>query len=175
MINLDDCIQLGFLTKPHGIKGHLVLKLNDFSFEEIEEMELVFIIVDGLPVPFFIEEFSERNNNTLTIKLEDINSEPQARKYSESVVYIKRNVLVDSNIEGTNINAYKGFTVIDNKLGEIGIFDSILDYEKNPIMRVLKHNKEILIPYHQEFIINIHEEDKKIFVDCPEGLLDLYL
>lgn len=175
MINLDDCVQLGFLTKPHGIKGHLVLKLTDFSFEEIEEMELVFIIVDGLPVPFFIEEFSERNNDTLLIKLEDLNSEPEAKKYSESVVYIERSVLVNSNSEGTNVNAYKGFIVIDKELGEIGIFDSILDYDKNPIMRVLKQTTEILIPYNPEFIIDVNEDDRKFFVECPEGLLDLYL
>lgn len=175
MINLDDCIELGFLTKPHGIKGHLVLKLNDFSFEEIEEMELVFIMIDGLPVPFFIEEFSERNQNTLIIKLEDVDSEPEARKYSESSVYINKEVLSQRNSAEPNINLLEGFRVLDTNFGEIGIFDTVLDFESNPVMRVLQNNKEILIPYNEEFVVNINEQNKTIDVNCPDGLLDLYL
>lgn len=174
MINLDDCIELGFLTKPHGIKGHLVMKLKDFSFDEIEEMELVFIMVDGLPVPFFIEEFYERNNDTLIIKFEDIDSEPEARKYSESVVLLERKIITSNESSETNINLYKGYTVFDHKFGEIGVFDSILDYDKNPLMRVIKHKTEILIPYNQEFIVDISEKEKKFVVECPDGLLDLY-
>lgn len=175
MINLDDCIELGFLTKPHGIKGHLVLKLTDVSFEEIEEMELVFVMIDGLPVPFFIEDFSKRNADTILIKLTDIDSESEARKYTKSEVFLNREVLTLPQAQQPNINVFKGFKVIDNRCGEIGSFDSLLDYDQNPVMRILKDRIEILIPFNQEFLLEIDEENRHILVDCPEGLLDLYL
>lgn len=175
MINLDDCIELGFLTKPHGIKGHLVMKLANVSFDEIEEMELVFVMVDGLPVPFFIEEFSERNNDAILIKLADIDSEPEARKYTESVVFLDRNVLIHPRQDQPNISIYKGFEVIDKQHGLIGLFESLLDYDQNPVMQILKDRREILIPFNQEFLLEIDEEKHQIHVDCPDGLLELYL
>lgn len=176
MINLEDCVQLGLLTRPHGIKGHMVLKLKNLSFEEIEQMELVYLIIDGLPVPFFIEEFSERSEGAIIIKLDDIISETEARIYSEVEVYIDRNILLDNtNSNSTNPFHLIGYEVIDDKFGHIGILDSLLEYDKNPVLRILKERKEILIPFHLEFIQTIDDTKKEILVNCPDGLLDLYI
>ncbi len=175
MINLEDCVEIGGLAKPHGIKGHLILKLNNLSFDDIEEMELVYIIIDGLPVPFFIEEFTERNNDALLIKLEDIDSETTARKYSDSTVFIDKAVLSSQKNTTADPRLLYGYRVIDQNFGDIGVLDTLLDFDQNPVLRILKEKKEILIPFQEEFFVKIDEPKREVYVSCPKGLLDLYL
>jgi 16S rRNA processing protein RimM len=175
MINLSDCIELGVLGKPHGVKGHLILKLHSLSFDDIQEMELVFILIDGLPVPFFIEEFSERSSETILIKFDTISSESEARKFSDMTVCIEKN----NNASPANINfpaeTLKGYSVADKNYGAIGTFDSVLNIESNPVLRILQGKNEILIPLQEEFIVSIDDSKKEILVDCPSGLLSLYI
>jgi 16S rRNA processing protein RimM len=175
MINLSDCIELGVLGKPHGIKGHLILKLNSLSFDDIQEMESVFIIIDGLPVPFFIEEFSERSPETLLIKFDTIYSESDARKISDRNLFIEKKFIQKHQHVDFPNDSLVGYLVNDKHFGNIGIFDSVINLETHALMRILKGKIEILIPLQQEFIVSIDDTKKEIFVDCPSGLIDLYL
>lgn len=175
MINLKDCIEIGQLTRPHGIKGHLIVKLNGFTFDDLEEMELVFIIIDGLPVPFFIEEFSERNSDSLLLKLDAVDSGEEARQYAEATIYIPNNQLSGTQDHSVNPKLLKGYRVVDETKGDIGIFDDLLDFDQNPVFSVLNHKQEILIPYNEAFITSIDNDLKVIHVNCPDGLLELYM
>ncbi|MBN2484705.1 MAG: hypothetical protein JXB34_01905 [Bacteroidales bacterium] len=173
-IDLNDCIELGVLGKPHGIRGHIVLKLNKFSFDDIQEMELAFIIIDGLPVPFFIEEFQEKTTDTLLILFDTVNSETLARKLSECRVYIEKKYLEENSLTDKDFDSLPGYTVIDRQKGNIGLFDSVVDFDSNVVIRVLRGNTEIFIPLQAGFITDINHQLKEIQVDCPDGLLDLY-
>jgi 16S rRNA processing protein RimM len=175
MINLSDCIELGLLGKPHGIKGQINLKLASLSFDDIQEMELVFVVIDGLPVPFFIEEFSEKNADTILLKFDTVLTESAARKFCDKLVYLDKKFISQESAEDFQPNNLVGYTVIDKHFGNIGTFDDVLRLESNSLLRILKGKTEILIPLQEEFIVSINDSAKEIIVDCPEGLLDLYL
>jgi 16S rRNA processing protein RimM len=175
MINLEDCIGLGTITKTNGFRGHLVLKLNNLSFDDIEKMELVFILIDGLPVPFFIEEFIERNNNTILIKFDEFNTESSVKFLCNSNVFISKKY-IDSHSLHTpnNITAFIGYSIHDTKHGNIGVLDKVIADSDNPLLVVKKGFQEILVPLQEEFILKIDEKLREITVTCPDGLLDLY-
>lgn len=174
MINLNDCIELGILLKPHGIKGQLILKLNEISFDEIQTMESVFIIFNALPVPFFIVDFSQKNFDSVVLNLEDVATEAKARELINKKVFIEKRFLSAPN--SVQINpSYSGYKVIDSNAGYIGVLNEILDFNKNPILQILQNKIEILLPLNQEFILDIDEIEKEIHVCCPDGLLDLYI
>jgi 16S rRNA processing protein RimM len=175
MINLNDCVEIGLITRPHGIKGQLILKLINLSFEEIEQMEWVFVIIDGLPVPFFIEEFSERNAETLLIKLEDINAEEDARKLSGASAFINKKIIITDNHSQFSFFDRIGYKVIDKTHGYIGDLDALSDNTQNPLFHIKKDRKEILLPLQKEFIDTIDDKLQEINVNCPEGLLEIYL
>lgn len=175
MINLSDCIELGVLGKPHGIKGQLILKLSGLDYEDIQEMESVFIIIDGLPVPFFIDEFSERSSDTLLIKFDTVHTESDARKYCDKTVFLEKKFISEhSNIQLSSDDLF-GYKVIDIAYGELGVFESVLNIESNPVLSILKGKTEILIPLQDEFIVSINDTQKEIIVNCPAGLLELYI
>ncbi len=175
MINLNDCVEIGFISKTHGVQGQLVVKLSHLSFDDIIEMELVFILIDGLPVPFFIEEFSERLPDSIILKLEDIHSEQEARKLTSYPVYTEKKFLTNiKSAEILHIDQFIGFSVIDKKSGKIGTLQSVIQNTNNPLLSIIDGKKEILIPLQEEFILDIDVDKNEILVDCPDGLLDMF-
>ena len=174
MINLNDCIEIGQFTRPHGYKGQVILKLNNFSFDEIVEMEWVFVLIDGLPVPFFIGGFSERSSDSLIVELEDINSIEKARSLLNTRVLIEKKVLKECAVLKPGFSQMLGYKIIDILNGHIGHLDSIIDNPQNPLLRILKDKKEILLPLQDEFIVEINNTSKEIIVSCPSGLLDIF-
>jgi 16S rRNA processing protein RimM len=175
MIDLKDCIEIGYLSKTHGIRGELIARLNDLSTDDILEMELVFVIIDGLPVPFFIEEFSERNHDTILLKLEEIDSETEAKKIVDKKLFISNKYISGKTIQSLQLTKkYIGYAVIDIKAGQLGILNNIIHNPQNPLIYITKGIREIYLPLQEKFIEEINEPEKKIIVCCPEGLLSLY-
>ena len=174
MLDKEDYYLVGILTKAHGISGELVLSLNNLQFEEISEMESVFIEFDGILVPFFISRISPRGDMSAVIRFDDINSEDQASEFLNCKVY---SVDIASG-EKDNIkyagSSLIGFQVIDLKLGTLGIISEFIDFENNPLFKIKKSKKEILLPVNEEFILDIDEKNKTITVQTPEGLIDIY-
>lgn len=173
MIDLSDCLEIGTITKNHGVRGQVVVRLNNLSFDDIIEMEPVFIEIDGLPVPFFITEYSERSKDTIILTIDDINEEEDAKKLVNCRVYIKSSQIerTENPIQSTNFLI--GFTVIDMQLGELGVIDEILNIDNNPLLRIVRNKQEVLLPLHEDLIHEINAVKKIIRVRAPEGLIDL--
>ena len=173
MIDLAECILLGTISKTHGINGQVVLRTNNLRFDDILEMELVFLEIDGLPVPFFIAEFTERSNDSLVVKFDDIESEEAAKELIGSKVFIGESAIIASESSLPKMHSLTGYTVIDESLGELGILEDIIENSENPLLRITKGSREILLPLHDEFIKKVDSESSIIFVSSPEGLIDL--
>jgi len=174
MIDLADCLVLGTLTKTHGIRGQVILRLNNLNFEDIIKMESVFIEIDGLPVPFFIDEFSEKNNESLILNLDDIHSEKQAKELIDNRVFVKSNTIKKSKILLKQPDSYLGYKVVDKIYGELGIIDEVIEIRQNPLYKILKGKREILLPVQPEFIIKIDTKLKTILITTPPGLTELF-
>jgi len=68
-----------------------------------------------------------------------------------------------------------GFEVEDKRLGFVGEIQSINDTTAQPLFEVLKGDTEILIPMIDHFLVKIDRENKKVMMDLPEGLIEMYL
>jgi 16S rRNA processing protein RimM len=68
-----------------------------------------------------------------------------------------------------------GFEVQDKRLGLVGKIQSINDSTAQPLFEVLKGDIEILIPMIDHFLVKIDRENKKVIMDLPEGLIEMYL
>ena len=173
MIDLSDCVELGTITKCHGIHGQVVLRLSNLSFNAIKEMEPLFIEIDGLPVPFFVTEFAERSKDTLLLTIDDIDEEQAAKDLIDSRVFITSSQVAIPEIQLPKFHPVDGYSVIDKQLGKLGIAGEILDLDNNPLLRILNNKKEILLPFHDDFIHSINTRDKILYVSIPKGLLDV--
>jgi len=68
-----------------------------------------------------------------------------------------------------------GFEIEDKRCGIIGEIVSVNDTTAQPLFEVLNGDVEMLIPMVDHFIIKIDRENKKVVMDLPEGLVEMYL
>jgi 16S rRNA processing protein RimM len=170
----SDCRLIGTLSKLYGFKGEYVLVADSLLNEEIENWESVFLEIEGLLVPFFIDSLKITSDTSAVIDFEDIDSSDKAKEFVSCNVF--QLATVTGNTEEELLpDLLTGYKITDKKAGTVGIIDQILDYNQNLLFRVLKGNTEILIPVSEEIILKINHKKKEVLIQAPEGLLELYL
>ena len=89
MIRKEDVYKIGRLGKVHGVKGEITFMFDDDVFDRVDADYLV-LEVDGILVPFFIEEYRFRSDSTAIMKFEDIDTQERARELTNCDVYFPR-------------------------------------------------------------------------------------
>lgn len=170
----DQYYILGKVIKTHGYKGELVFLLETDNPDAYSDLDMVFVNMDSSLVPWFIENI-RINDDLAVVKLEDISDPDQARVFLKKELYLPVDKL--SQLAGTNFYFHEivGYQVMDKTYGEIGIVDEILDRPEQELIRILKGEKEILVPMTDEMIVDIDRKNKILLLDTPPGLIDLYL
>ena len=65
----ENCLHIGSIFKLHGYKGNIILyNENDYSFD-FKKINHLFIDIDKILVPFFIERISVHKTKNFLIKL----------------------------------------------------------------------------------------------------------
>ena len=73
MIREEEVDKIGKLGKTHGVKGEISFLFDDDVFDRVDADYLI-LRVDGLLVPFFIEEYRFRSDANAIMKFEDIDT-----------------------------------------------------------------------------------------------------
>ncbi len=165
---------LGTISKTRGAAGSIVLKLDKNISERFYKMESVFLEIEGLLVPFFINIAESLDQKNILLNLDSVKTENQCKDLIGCKVYTEFSdvIIPDKNI--SPYNYLKGFILWDHKHGNVGVITEILFYPDNPVFQVKQDQKEIIVPLHEDLIIEIDSHKKIIKVNLPEGLLDLY-
>ena len=174
-MQIENCFYLGKIAKKFSFKGELLIFLDTDEPELYENMESVFINFDKNLIPFFIENSSLHKNDLLRVKFEDVENEEEADKLINKEIYLPLSSL--PKLEGNKFYYHEviGFEIEDQRVGIFGIIQSINDTSAQPLFEVLNGNVEILIPMIDAFLVQIDRENKKVIMNLPEGLIEMYL
>ena len=172
MIKKEDTYPIGRITKAHGLKGEVVFNFEDDIFDRVECPYLI-CEVEGILVPFFMEEYRFKTDSSALMKFEDIDSVEQAQRLLGSEVYFENKYIEEGDADEVSLNYFIGFTIKDTDGATIGTITGIDDQTENWLFHVETANADVLIPAHEDFITEINHKDKIIEMDLPEGLLDL--
>ncbi|MFH2142903.1 MAG: ribosome maturation factor RimM [Bacteroidota bacterium] len=172
MIKKENFRKAGQILKAHGIAGELTAVFNADLFEKFEEMESLFIEIDGYLVPFFFEEIREKNDKILIIKFEDIDSDETANRYKGCKIYVEY-IYMEQIIEEKSYVNCIGYQVFDETKKLIGIISEYVDIPGNPNFIVSSENKNFYIPANSDLIIFVDHSIKNLTMTIPEGLLDI--
>lgn len=173
MIKKEQVIKIGQFAKPHGIKGEIAFQFTSDVFDRYRS-EYLICDMDGILVPFFMEEYRFKSDTTALVKLENIDTEDAARRFSNLDVYYPKEYLEEDDLEEAySWNYFTGFHVEDKLAGDLGEITDVDESTINVLFQVYKDGKELLIPAVEEFIREIDHGSKKLYVQLPEGLLNL--
>jgi len=171
----EDCFELGFISKVHGYKGELFFIINEGIRIELNEMESLFIEINGQMIPFFIDACRETGNSAWKVKLHDVETEEKARQLVNCSIFLLLSMLPKKDKKKLEPFALNGYKVIDDVKGEIGSVAKVLEMPQQLILEIRFGSKEILIPANEEIIYKIDHKNKIIFLNSPEGLIDIYI
>ena len=179
MAGYDNLQQIAQVLKSNGTDGELVMGFREIAPEDINLNEPVFIIFDGLPVPFYIESFTKRGNTKALVRLTDICSMEDVEEIAGKPVYIEADNLPEMSLEEDGYAALVGWMVLtpenaddmDSDLYEVGEITDFIDIPNNPCIEVETENGAIMIPLHEDLILSLDPEYQEIIMQIPAGLL----
>ncbi|HNP33093.1 MAG TPA: ribosome maturation factor RimM [Flavobacterium sp.] len=170
-----DCFYLGKIAKKFSFKGEVLIYLDTDEPELYENMESVFVEFNKDLIPFFIENSNLHKNDFLRVKFEDVDTEAEADTLIGCEIYLPLSML--PKLEGNQFYFHEviGFEIEDKRLGVFGKIVSINDTTAQPLFEVENGEVQILVPMIDEFLVKIDRESKKVIMDLPEGLIEMYL
>ncbi len=171
----EDCFYLGKIAKKFSFKGEVLIYLDTDEPELYENLESVFVECDKNLIPFFIENSNLHKNDFLRVRFEDVTTESAADEIMGNSVYLPLKMLPKLTGNKFYFHEVIGFEIEDTKTGYVGEIVSINDTTAQPLFEVIKNETQILIPMIDHFLIKVDRENKKIIMNLPEGLIDMYL
>ena len=192
MAGSDNLQQVGQVLKSNGTDGELVISFRNIAPEDINLKEPVFIIFDGLPVPFFIETFVKRGNSKALVRLTGIKSQEDVEEIAGKAVYVEEGKIPEMSLEEDGFAALVGWTLLTpeipdqvgddieeepslpaltGNLYEVGEITDFIDIPENPCIEVETENGVVMIPLHEDLILSVDTEYQEIIMQIPAGLL----
>lgn len=171
-MNIDTCYKIGFIMKPHGLKGEVTISLDPDAPEDLSSVETVFVEVRERLLPYFIQAISLKGNKAF-LKLEDVDTAEEAQNISKSALYLPKSSRPKSGRGEFYDDEVIGFDVQDTAVGLLGKITDIVQAGPNKLLSVDVQGKEVLVPLNSPFIHSINKSRKKITVTLPDGFLDI--
>ena len=171
----EDCFYLGKIAKKFSFKGEVLIYLDTDEPELYENMESVFVEFNNNLVPFFIENSSLHKNDFLRVRFEDVNTEEEADRLVGSAIYLPLTMLPKLSGNKFYFHEVIGFEIEDQRLGVFGKIVAVNDSSAQTLFEVLNGDVQILIPVIDHFLVKIDRENKKVVMNLPEGLVEMYL
>ena len=159
--------RIGQILKSNGRDGELLVSFTLIAPEDVDIQEPVFIEFDGLPVPFYFESFTPRGNTRALVRLTGVRNLTDADELAGAVLYAPDDSYEDEEEDLT------GWTVLDADGKPVGTVTAHEDIPGNPCIWVETGHGEVLVPLHEELVLEVDEEKETLRMEIPEGLLDL--
>ncbi len=175
MSDTSELILVGRLGRAHGIHGEINLypSIDEESMFSLAEDRALFLHleIDGLSVPFLVEDMRGKAESSLLVKFEDVDSREEAERYDGCSVYVPSD-LIDEDIE-FQPQHFIGYMLVDADDVPVGKVIDIDDNTANLLLIVERKDsdEEVMIPIADELVRYIDVEKQVISLTIPDGLI----
>ncbi len=165
--------KIGKLVASHGLKGDLILEHSLGKKTSLKGLESIFIEEkkDSF-LPYFIQWTKIKNKEEIFIKLEGVEDKETARKLTPREVWLTEEDFQKFAAKSSPI-ALLGFTIV-NENENLGEIMEVIEQPHQILCAILLNGKEALIPIHQDSLEKVDAKNRKVYVNLPDGLLDIY-
>ncbi|MBE0646242.1 MAG: 16S rRNA processing protein RimM [Bacteroidales bacterium] len=170
----DEFYYLGKILKRHGNQGHLVALVEVDDAEDYKELESVYVDVGHERIPFFIDSVEVAEKKKLILRFQDVTTADHADVFAGHELYLPLSALPKLDGKRFYFHEVKGFKVVDEKYGDIGFIEDVLDLPQQALFQIRHQDKEILIPVVDEVILKVDRKTQTMHIHAPDGLIELY-
>ena len=170
MIRQEDVYKIGVIGKTHGVKGELSVQIDDDVFDRVDADYLV-LSLDGILVPFFLEEYRFKSDGVALIKFLNIDTQERARELTGTEVFFPRSLAEDDADAPLSKAQIVGFAIVND--GNDKVVGRIAHIDDTTVNTLFELEDGTLIPATDDMVVEIDLDNRIIRMNLPEGLLDL--
>ncbi|WP_046244580.1 ribosome maturation factor RimM [Hymenobacter terrenus] len=175
---LDETYQLGYIIKTHGLRGHVVAHFDVDDVSAYAKLKTVFLTLTGAPtklVEHQVEKVQPQAGARVLLKLRGIERIEEAEPLRGAQLHLPLAQLPELEDDQFYFHDVIGFTVVDENLGELGTVENFYELPQQDMLAMRYQGQEVLIPVVDELVSHANKETQQIYVNLPDGLLDVYL
>ncbi len=164
-------LKLGTILSPFSLKGEIrIYSTTYFSSIRYKRGNIVYIKIDDEYKPFTVDRY-HKNGKMDIVKLEEINSQEDAKALSKCEIFCEKQ-LFDDKDELYYFSDLENCLIYDEENNEIGKVIKVEEFPAQLTLRVVnKNGKNFFVPFVKEFIKKVDVINKKITIHLIEGML----
>jgi 16S rRNA processing protein RimM len=172
--SMTDYIRIGKLVSAFGLTGELVLKHSLGKKTALKGLQALFVEERKSSfIPYFLESTRIKNEEELYLKIQDINSREAALKLAQKEVWLPETDFKKFAAKSAPINLL-GYMLMEADK-ELGTVLEVIEQPHQVLCRIALSEKEAYIPINESTLLRIDHKGRKVFVELPEGLLEIYM
>jgi 16S rRNA processing protein RimM len=170
---MSNYFNIGKLAATFGFKGEILLQHSLGKKTSLKGLEAIFIEdKNDSFLPYFIESTKIKDETHTYLKLQGLNTKEEAHKIIKREVWIPEADFKKFAGASAPISLL-GFTMI-NEGKVLGEVLEVIEQPHQVLCKIMYNNKEALIPIHENSLMEVDKKKRIVYVDLPEGLLDIY-
>lgn len=171
-MNISDSYSIGRIARPHGLKGEVTLVLNQEAPDDLGSLDVLYVGRAGSLVPYFIDSISVKGAKAY-VRFQDVDTYDLAAAVSGLEIFLPKADRPASGESEFYADEVIGFMVSDGEDHGLGAVADVIRSGLQRLLVVKHREKEILIPINGPFIRKVDRQRKTIFVELPEGFLEI--
>lgn len=154
--------------------GNVILKLDTDQPEFYNKLEGIFVEINGLLVPFFVEKQQWSKDNSKIISFKNATLQ-MAEQTVNKDVYLPLSTLPELKGNQFYYHEVIGFEIKDTEGNSAGTIKEVNDMAPQHYFVLDLNGKDVIIPVIKDWILEVNRDEKFIKMELPEGLLDVFL
>lgn len=170
---MSEYFKIGKIAATHGVSGDLVLEHSLGHKTSLKGLETIFLeeTKDSF-LPYFLTSSKIKNHQEVFISIEGISSREAARSFIKKEIWLAEADFKKFAASAAPISLL-GFMIISDK-EEVGEIIEVIEQPHQVLCKIMLDDKEALIPVHEDSLIKMDKKNRRLHLNIPEGLLDLY-
>jgi 16S rRNA processing protein RimM len=170
---LSNFFNIGKLVATYGVKGEILLSHSLGKKTSLKGLEAIFVEEkEDSFLPYFIESTKIKDDTHTYLKIQGIETKEVAHKLIKKEVWLPEQDFKKYAGASAPISLL-GFMMV-NEGKEIGEVLEVIEQPHQVLCKIMYNKKEALIPIHENSLMEVDKKKRIVYVDLPEGLLDIY-
>ncbi len=169
---MSELIEIGYIRKTHGYKGEIKAKVYEGINFNPSAIKAFFIAYKGEHIPYFIKSMKFTSDVEAIIHFEELESKETADDFRGAKLFLNQDQIEIVDVVDS-ANQYIGYMIKDIKYGEIGKVNDVYEFPHQDLLSVSYKSKEVLIPFQEDLINEVNENQKTLIFNLPEGILEI--
>ncbi|MCF0166553.1 MAG: 16S rRNA processing protein RimM [Bacteroidales bacterium] len=164
------------VTKSYGTCGEVLVSIAPDAIDCFQDpKQPVFLLLEGLPVPFFIEHSRPKGSRKFLVKFEDTDSLAEADALVGQTVYAcpEQDEAESEALGLSSLDDLEGFIVFNSDGSRVGTVTAVFDFGGNFCLEISveAESEPVLIPFHEDLVTDFQPESSTITMEIPAGLI----